>query len=248
MKKLEYWDKGDTIFQKVWVDNIIESTLSQEKDKWPKGLVKKVEEKGYYVEEPGKDELYKEAKIESEELSENQSSISIVEDELSVMSKGEKEEKEKLPVLEVQDISAIVDSTKDSEIDNFINKNVKENLKNKEELKDDYKNSKDMDSIEQAKKPDDFLTAVEKPTHYQGILISGKNGKMEFEAIEIIDSIISMLNFNPSASHAIGDSLKYILRCGKKDSDNNTTTDLNNKAKQDLLKSAWYIKWASNCL
>ncbi len=209
MKKLEYWDKGDTIFQKVWVDNIIDSTLSQEKDKWPKDLVKKVEEKGYYVEELGKEEL---------------------------------------PHLEERNISAIVDSTKDGEIDNFINKNMKENPKNREDLKDNYKNSKDTASIEQAKKPDDFLTAVEKPTHYQGILISGKNGKMEFEAIEIIDSIISMLNFNPSASHAIGDSLKYILRCGKKDSDNNTTTDLNNKAKQDLLKSAWYIKWASNCL
>lgn len=241
MKKLEYWDKGDTIFQKIWVDNIIESTLSQEKDKWPKDLVKKVEEKGYYVEEPGKDELYKEvelykeAEIEAEELSENQPSIGITEDELSAMGKGKKEEKEKLPVLERQDINEIVDSTKDDEIDNFINKNVKEYPKN-------------TVGIEQAKKPDDFLTAVEKPTHYQGILISGKNGKMEFEAIEIIDSIISMLNFNPSASHAIGDSLKYILRCGKKDSDNNTTTDLNNKAKQDLLKSAWYIKWASNCL
>lgn len=233
MKKLEYWDKGDTIFQKVWVDNIIESTLSQEKDKWPKDLVKKVEEKGYYVEEPEKDELYKEAEIEAEELSENQPSIGITEDELSAMGKGKKEEK--LPVLERQDINDIVDSTKDDEIDNFINKNVKEYPKN-------------TVGIEQAKKPDDFLTAVEKPTHYQGILISGKNGKMEFEAIEIIDSIISMLNFNPSASHAIGDSLKYILRCGKKDSDNNTTTDLNNKAKQDLLKSAWYIKWASNCL
>jgi hypothetical protein len=241
LKKLEYWDKGDTIFQKIWVDNIIESTLSQEKDKWPKDLVKKVEEKGYYVEEPGKDELYKEvelykeAEIEAEELSENQPSIGITEDELSAMGKGKKEEKEKLPVLERQDINEIVDSTKDDEIDNFINKNVKEYPKN-------------TVGIEQAKKPDDFLTAVEKPTHYQGILISGKNGKMEFEAIEIIDSIISMLNFNPSASHAIGDSLKYILRCGKKDSDNNTTTDLNNKAKQDLLKSAWYIKWASNCL
>lgn len=240
MKKLEYWDKGDTIFQKVWVDNIIESTLSQEKDKWPKDLVKKVEEKGYYVEEPEKEELYKEAEIEAEELSENQPSIGITEDELSVMGKGKKE-KEELPHLEERDISAIVDSTKDDEIDNFINKNVKEYPKNREE-------SGDTIDIKQVKKPDDFLTAVEKPTHYQGILISGKNGKMEFEAIEIIDSIISMLNFNPSASHAIGDSLKYILRCGKKDSDNNTTTDLNNKAKQDLLKSAWYIKWASNCL
>ena len=233
MKKLEYWDKGDTIFQKVWVDNIIESTLSQEKDKWPKDLVKKVEEKGYYVEEPGKEELYKEAEEESVKLSLEQP-LGITEEELNAMKnkEKEKEEKEDLPALNINDV---VESTSSTEIDNFVAKVADESPKNKVD-------------IEQAKKPDDFLTAVEKPTHYQGILISGKNGKMEFEAIEIIDSIISMLNFNPSASHAIGDALKYILRCGKKDSDNNTTTDLNNKAKQDLLKSAWYIKWASNCL
>lgn len=98
------------------------------------------------------------------------------------------------------------------------------------------------------KKPDDFLTAVNKPSHYQGITITGKNGSMGFEAIEIIDSVLTNLNFNPAASHAIGDSLKYILRCGKKDSDNNTTTDLKNKAKQDMLKSSWYLKRASEVM
>lgn len=101
---------------------------------------------------------------------------------------------------------------------------------------------------EKSKKCDDFLTAVEKPSHYQGITIVGKNGQMDFEAIEIIDSVINMLNFNPATSHAIGDALKYILRCGKKDSDNNTTSDLMNKAKQDLLKSSWYITRASETI
>lgn len=238
MKKSEYWDKGDTIFQKVWVDGLIDSTLSQEKEKWPKDLVKKVEEKGYYVEEEGKEELYKEAEEFYKEAEEESVKLSleqplgITEEELNDMKNKEKEEKEDLPALNINDV---VESTSSTEIDNFVAKVADESPKNKVD-------------IEQVKKPDDFLTAIEKPTHYQGILISGKNGKMEFEAIEIIDSIISMLNFNPSASHAIGDALKYILRCGKKDSDNNTTTDLNNKAKQDLLKSAWYIKWASNCL
>ena len=223
MKKLEYWDKTDTLFQKVWVDGKIESTLSQEKSKWPEDLVKKVEKSGYYVEYEDENKPSPSTEISKEELD-------------KVMNNNSKEE---LPKLDSSSINAIVDLTRDDEIDNFTKKHVKESK---------AKKATDMAGIEQAKKPDDFLTAVEKPTHYQGILISGKNGKMEFEAIEIIDSIISMLNFNPSASHAIGDALKYILRCGKKDSDNNTTTDLNNKAKQDLLKSAWYIKWASNCL
>lgn len=223
MKKLEYWDKTDTLFQKVWVDGKIESTLSQEKSKWPEDLVKKVEKSGYYVEYEDENKPSPSTEISKEELD-------------KVMNNNSKEE---LPKLDSSSINAIVDLTRDDEIDNFTKKHVKESR---------AKKATDMTGIEQAKKPDDFLTAVEKPTHYQGILISGKNGKMEFEAIEIIDSIISMLNFNPSASHAIGDALKYILRCGKKDSDNNTTTDLNNKAKQDLLKSAWYIKWASNCL
>lgn len=95
---------------------------------------------------------------------------------------------------------------------------------------------------------DDFLTAVEKPSHYQGIKITGKNGSMSFEAIEIIDSVLDNLNLSPSVSHAIGDSLKYILRCGKKASDNSTTTSIKNKAKQDLLKSSWYSKKAAELL
>lgn len=111
-------------------------------------------------------------------------------------------------------------TVKKSEIDSYVDKNVK--------------------------KSDDFLTAVNKPSHYQGITITGKNGSMEFEAIEIIDSVLEHLNFGPAVSHAIGDALKYILRCGKKDSDNNTTTDLKSKGKQDILKSSWYLKRAAD--
>lgn len=111
-------------------------------------------------------------------------------------------------------------TVKTSEIDSYVDKNVK--------------------------KSDDFLTAVNKPSHYQGITITGKNGSMEFEAIEIIDSVLEHLNFGPAVSHAIGDALKYVLRCGKKDSDNNTTTDLKSKGKQDILKSSWYLQRAAD--
>ena len=98
------------------------------------------------------------------------------------------------------------------------------------------------------KKGDDFLTAVNKPSHYQGIVITGKNGSMEFEAIEIIDSVLDQLNLPPAVSHAVGDALKYQLRCGKKESDNNTTTDLLNKAAQDLRKGGWYLTRGSDLL
>ena len=101
---------------------------------------------------------------------------------------------------------------------------------------------------EKSKKCDDFLTAVNKPSHYQGITITGKNGSMEFEAIEIIDSVLDQLNLPPAVSHAVGDALKYQLRCGKKESDNNTTTDLLNKAAQDLRKGGWYLTRGSDLL
>lgn len=113
-------------------------------------------------------------------------------------------------------------TVKTSEIDSYVDKNVK--------------------------KSDDFLTAVNKPSHYQGITITGKNGSMEFEAIEIIDSVLDQLNLPPAVSHAVGDALKYQLRCGKKDSDNNTTSDLLNKAAQDLRKGGWYLTRGSDLL
>lgn len=219
MKKLEYWDKGDTIFQKVWVDNIIESTLSQEKDKWPKDLVKKVEEKGYYVEEPEKDELYKEAEIEAEELSENQPSIGITEDELSAMSKGKKEEK--LPVLERQDINDIVDSTKDDEIDNFINKNVKEYPKNKEESKDDYNNE----------------SAVKRPKHYN----AGR-----YEVIDVINDILSAKKeIKPTTAYCIATTIKYLSRMGLKKSDELKNQTIEEKAFEDLEKAIFYLLFAA---
>ena len=93
-----------------------------------------------------------------------------------------------------------------------------------------------------------FNEAVEKPQHYQDIIIVNKSNSVNFEAIDIIDSVVDHLNFKPSASHAIGNAIKYILRCGKKESDNNSTTDLKNKAKQDLLKAAWYLNKAAERL
>ena len=55
---------------------------------------------------------------------------------------------------------------------------------------------------------------VNHPTHYQS-----KNG---MEVIDVIDSF--ELNFN------LGNAVKYILRCGKKDNDI-----------QELNKAIWYI-------
>lgn len=56
---------------------------------------------------------------------------------------------------------------------------------------------------------------VNHPNHYQS-----KNG---MEAIDVIDSF--ELNFN------LGNAVKYILRCGKKDND-----------VQELKKAIWYIE------
>lgn len=55
---------------------------------------------------------------------------------------------------------------------------------------------------------------VNHPSHYQG---------KKFEVIDIIEDYD--LNFN------LGNAIKYILRCGKKD-----------KAKQELEKAIWYIQ------
>lgn len=79
---------------------------------------------------------------------------------------------------------------------------------------------------------------VNHPSHYQGILIKGKNGEMEFEAIEIIESILNHINLPPAASFDVGNDLKYILRCGKK----NIVEDQNF---EDIDKHAWYASQAS---
>jgi hypothetical protein len=95
---------------------------------------------------------------------------------------------------------------------------------------------------------DKFDKSINHPSHYQGIKIKGKNGEMEFEAIEIIDSILTNLNLSPAVSHAIGDALKYILRCGKKESDNSSTSSITNKAANDLGKSAFYCNRGKDLL
>lgn len=109
-----------------------------------------------------------------------------------------------------------------------------------------YRSESKVDSIKSKDKvkADDFQTAIDKPSHYQGILIKGKNGEMEFEAIEIIDSVLEHLKLPPAVSHAIGDALKYILRLGKKASDNASTDSDEKKTAQDLGKAGWYCNRA----
>ena len=137
-----------------------------------------------------------------------------------------------------------IETVSKSDIDNYVSKEL-----NKTKTKNnDAPNVDEYVENTLLPKGDDFLTAVNKPSHYQGITITGKNGSMEFEAIEIIDSVLNRLNLPPAVSHAVGDALKYQLRCGKKESDNNTTTDLLNKAAQDLRKGGWYLTRSSDLL
>lgn len=88
---------------------------------------------------------------------------------------------------------------------------------------------------------------VQKAPHYQSILIKGKQGKLEFEAWEIISSIIKHVGADQKTSWALGDSLKYILRCGKKFGDKMAKTQTE-KAAQDLRKAAYYINKAADFL
>jgi hypothetical protein len=135
-----------------------------------------------------------------------------------------------------------IENVSKSDIDNYVSKELNKTKNNDAPNVDEY--------VENTLLPkgDDFFTAVNSPSHYQGIVIKGKNGSMEFEAIEIIDSVLDQLNLPPAVSHAVGDALKYQLRCGKKESDNNTTTDLLNKAAQDLRKGGWYLTRSSDLL
>ena len=89
-------------------------------------------------------------------------------------------------------------------------------------------------------KADDYQTAIDKPSHYQDILIKGKNGQMAFEAIEIIDSILEHLKLPPAISHSVGNALKYLIRLGHKASDNASTKSDLQKTAQDLGKAGWY--------
>lgn len=93
-----------------------------------------------------------------------------------------------------------------------------------------------------------FDDSINHPSHYQGIKITGKNGTNIYEAIEIIDSILEHLNFPPAVSHSIGNALKYILRAGKKEPDNSSTTSITNKAANDLGKGAFYLNNAKEFL
>lgn len=71
-------------------------------------------------------------------------------------------------------------------------------------------------------KPAKNNSMVESPSHYQGISL---------EAIDVIDDF--ELNFN------LGNSVKYILRCGKKDA---------SKSVEDLEKAIKYLKREINKL
>lgn len=82
---------------------------------------------------------------------------------------------------------------------------------------------------------------VQKAPHYQDIPFFDRNGnEVDLEAWEIITSILKYLNLNPAASWAMGDALKYILRCGRKFGDEKAKTK-EEKAIQDLRKVAYYI-------
>ena len=94
--------------------------------------------------------------------------------------------------------------------------------------------------IKEPNKADDYQTAIDKPSHYQDILIKGKNGQMAFEAIEIIDSILEHLKLPPAISHSVGNALKYLIRLGHKASDNASTKSDLQKTAQDLGKAGWY--------
>lgn len=82
---------------------------------------------------------------------------------------------------------------------------------------------------------------VQKAPHYQNIPLVDRNGNViELEAWEIITSILNYLHLNPRASWAMGDALKYVLRCGRKFGDVKAKTK-SEKAIQDLRKVAYYI-------
>lgn len=109
-----------------------------------------------------------------------------------------------------------------------------------------------MDGINKASEvPENFLTKdggeiVQKAPHYQNIPLKDRNGNVvELEAWEIITSILEYLHLNPKASWAMGDALKYILRCGRKFGDEKAKSK-DEKAIQDLRKVAYYVNKAAD--
>lgn len=104
-----------------------------------------------------------------------------------------------------------------------------------------------MEGINKASEvPENFLDKdggeiVQKAPHYQNIPLKDRNGNVvELEAWEIITSILEYLHLNPKASWAMGDALKYILRCGRKFGDEKAKSK-DEKAIQDLRKVAYYV-------
>lgn len=262
MKRTEYYKMADSIFVKVKEDGIFLETHSipiEEAEKWILERFEKENSAEFVIEdgdaineayeesnivnnEPILDGSEEKPQVPSPEAATTEEVNTFIENNISNNDGLEKDIEhvttDDLITADKSDYSALTKPS-DEAINTFVVNNVL--------MKDNLEKDLGQESAKTNHK-DDFLTAVNKPSHYQGILISGKKGSMEFEAIEIIDSVINMLNLNPAASHAIGDALKYILRCGKKESDNNTTTDLLNKAKQDLLKSRWYLQRAADTI
>lgn len=76
--------------------------------------------------------------------------------------------------------------------------------------------------------------SVNSPNHYTGVLIKSDNNNYYFEAVDLIDGILKHVNLSPEQSFSLGNALKYILRCGKKNI-------VENQSSEDLLKAEWYI-------
>ena len=87
---------------------------------------------------------------------------------------------------------------------------------------------------------------VEKAPHYQDIVLTDRYGKQTtLEAWEIITSLLDYFGLNRKASWAMGDALKYLLRCGRKFGDESAPSMVE-KAKQDLQKATYYLRKAAD--
>lgn len=82
---------------------------------------------------------------------------------------------------------------------------------------------------------------VQKAPHYQNIILKNRHGEeFPLEAWELITSLLDYFKLNVKASWAMGDALKYILRCGRKFGDETANTK-ELKAVQDLEKAIYYL-------
>lgn len=158
-----------------------------------------------------------------------------------------------------EDLSAIAEATKaapkskDEMIkDSVDNGESAEELANEPFLKQEEVNAVlkmsevQDESTKELEDKDDGGEIVQKAPHYQNIPLKDRNGNVvELEAWEIITSILDYLHLNPKASWAMGDALKYVLRCGRKFGDEKAKTK-DAKAIQDLRKVAYYINKAAD--